>query len=122
MARDYATGLDLNPAAAVEGVLAAHLLRRYEPKEQLMETPAEPQGIHVWATSTGEIDFVCGPWAARAALEVKFAGRVKLQVGANVAKAHPKRPAVVASKDLFVLDRPGYVIAPAAVVAWALGT
>jgi uncharacterized protein len=121
VARDYAPGLPFDQNAAVENVLATHLLRRYEPKEQLLETPAEPQGLHVWATSSGEIDFICGPWADRAALEAKY-GKVRRRIGANVAKAHPGRPAVVASKDELLLDSGDYVIAPAALIGWALGT
>lgn len=55
------------------------------------------------------------------ALETTY-GNVKLSVPANIAKAHPNRPVVVASKDTLVLDRDEYVVAPAALVAWALSS
>lgn len=121
VASDYAPGLGDDTSAQVENLLATHLLRRYEPTGALMETPSEPQRLHVWAKESGEIDFVAGDWANRAAVEVKY-GNVKLNVAANIAKAHPGRPAVVASKDTLVLDRDPYVVAPAALILWALGT
>jgi uncharacterized protein len=121
VARDYAPGLGDDTPAQVENLLATHLLRRYERTETFMESPSEPQRLHVWAKPSGEIDFLAGGWANRAALEVKY-GAVGPGVGANVAKAHPGRPAVVASKDSLVLDRDPYIIAPAALVLWALGT
>lgn len=121
VAREYAPGLADDVPARVENVLATHLLRRYEPRDLLLESPAEPQRLHVWGKESGEIDFIAGSWSERAALEVKY-GNVKLNVASNIAKAHPARPAVVASKDTLILDRDEYVVVPAPLVAWALGT
>ncbi len=121
VASEHAPGLADDASARVENALAVHLLRRYEPREMYFESPAEPQRLHAWARPAGEIDFIAGSWPDRAALEVKY-GYVKLGVAANVAKAHPARPALVASKDTLVLDRDPYVIAPAALLLWALGT
>lgn len=120
VACDYSPGLAHKVPALVENVVATHLLRRYEPAQLLLESPAEPRRLHIWTTEASEIDFVAGDWRNRAALEVKY-GTVKLSVAANIAKAHPNRPAVVASKDTLILDRDHYVVAPTALVLWALG-
>jgi hypothetical protein len=66
------------------------------------------------------VDFVAGPRRELDAVEVKYQRQIDLRSAAGVAKAHPGRPAVIATRDdlRFADD---YVLVPAHLLLWALG-
>ena len=121
IALDGAPGLTPSMPALVENVIGMALLRRYEPAERLLETFALPERLHIWQTARGgEIDFVCGPRRQLDAVEVKYRRDVDLRTAAAVARAHPGRPALIATRK--TLDfRETYALVPAHLLLWALG-
>jgi len=68
----------------------------------------------------GEIDFVAGPRNALDVVEVKYRNRIDLRSASGIAKAHPGRPVVIATRDelRFTDD---YTLIPAHILLWALG-
>jgi predicted AAA+ superfamily ATPase len=95
--------------------------RRYEPPERLIESFTSPDGLHVWRTArAGEIDFVAGPRLELDAVEVKYQRHIDLRAASGVAKAHPGRPAVIATRDDLHFA-PNYTLLPAHMLLWALG-
>jgi len=121
IALDHAPGLASGEQALVENAIGLALLRRYEPPDRLIETFVLPERLHIWHTARGgEIDFVCGPRHELDVVEVKYSEHPALSAAAAAARAHPERPAVMATKSLY---RPGerYTLIPAHTLLWALG-
>jgi uncharacterized protein len=107
--------------ALVENAVALALYRRYELPERLIESFVSPDRLHVWRTARAtEIDFVAGPRRALDAIEVKYQRQIDRRTTAGIAKSHPARPVVIATKDeLLVTD--AYTLIPAHILLWALG-
>jgi predicted AAA+ superfamily ATPase len=121
IALEHAPGLASDIPALVENAVGLALYRRYEPHERLIESFLSPDRLHVWRTArAGEIDFVAGPRRALDVVEVKYRRRIDLRGARSVAKAHPGRPAMVASRDE-LLSGDGYTLVPAHQLLWALG-
>jgi uncharacterized protein len=121
VALDHAPGLAFNEQALVENAVGSALLRRYELPGRLIETFILPERLHIWRTARGgEIDFVCGPRHELDVVEVKYSERPALSAAAAAARAHPDRPVVMVTKNLY---RPGerYTLIPAHTLLWALG-
>lgn len=121
IALDLLPGVAADTAALVENAVGATLYRRYEPVDRLIESFASPDNLHAWRTARqGEIDFVAGPRGRLDAVEVKFANRIDLRGAHGVARAHPGRPAVIATRDelRFAED---FLLVPAHLLLWALG-
>jgi len=117
----HAPGLAFNEQALVENAVGSALLRRYELPGRLIETFILPERLHIWRTARGgEIDFVCGLRRELDIVEVKYGERPALSAAAAAARAHPDRPVVMVTKDLY---RPGerYTLIPAHTLLWALG-
>jgi len=121
IALDHAPGLSADTAALVENVIGIALLRRYEPADRLIETFILPERLHIWQTARGgEIDFVAGPRSELDLVEVKYREQPGLSAAAAAARAHPARPAVLATKStLHIGER--YTLLPAHTLLWALG-
>ena len=97
------------------------LYRRYEPPERLIESFISPDRLHAWRTArAGEVDFVAGPRRELDVVEVKYRRHIDLRKIAGVAKAHPGRPAVIATQDELLLTDT-YTLIPAHTLLWALG-
>lgn len=121
IALDLVPGLGANTSALVENAVGLALYRRYEPHDWLIESFVSPNRLHVWRTArAGEVDFVAGPRRELDAVEVKYQRQIDLRAAAGVAKAHPRRPAVIATRDdLRFTD--AYALVPAHLLLWALG-
>jgi uncharacterized protein len=121
IALDLAPGLTADIPALVENTIGLALYRRYEPDERLIESFVSPDRLHVWRTArAGEVDFVAGRRCALDVVEVKYQRRIDLRGASGVAKAHPGRPAVIATQD-DLLFTDGYTLIPAHMLLWALG-
>lgn len=121
IALEHAPGLTADVPALVENALGLALYRRYEPPERLIESFISPDRLHAWRTArAGEVDFVAGPRRELDAVEVKYKRHVDLRGASGVAKSHPGRPAVIATRDelRFATD---YTLVPAHTLLWALG-
>jgi hypothetical protein len=121
IALDLTPGRTADVPALVENAVGLALYRRYEPHERSIESFVSPDRLHVWRTArAGEVDFVAGPRRELDAVEVKYQRQIDLRSAAGVAKAHPGRPAVIATRDdlRFADD---YVLVPAHLLLWALG-
>jgi hypothetical protein len=78
-----------------------------------------PDRLCAWRTARGgEVDFVAGP--RREIVEVKYRWQLDLRSAAAVAKAHPGRPAVIATQDQ-LLFADAYTLLPVHTLLWALG-
>jgi hypothetical protein len=66
------------------------------------------------------VDFAVGPRATLDAVEVKYRRKIDLRAAAGVAKAHPGRPAVIATQDDLLFGG-AYTLVPAHLLLWALG-
>lgn len=121
LALDHAPGLSVNEPALVENVVGGALLRRYEAPERLIETFVLPERLHVWQTARGgEIDFVCGPRGKLEIVEVKYQESPSLTAAAGAARAHPRRPTALVTKDL-LREGERYTLLPAHALLWGLG-
>lgn len=121
IALDHAPGLTANVPALVENAVGLALYRRYEPPERLIESFISPDRLHAWRTArAGEVDFVAGPRRELDVVEVKYRRHIDLRKIAGVAKAHPGRPAVIATQDELLLTDT-YTLIPAHTLLWALG-
>jgi predicted AAA+ superfamily ATPase len=121
IALDQAPGLRFNEQALVENMVGSALLRRYEPVQRLIETFILPERLHVWHTARGgEIDFVCGPRRELDVVEVKYSDNPTLSAASAAARAHPGRPAVMATKSLYQAGE-RYTLIPAHTLLWVLG-
>lgn len=121
IALDCVPGFTADMPALVENAIGLALYRAYEPPERLIESFPSPDRLHVWRTARlGEVDFVAGPRRDLDAIEVKYQRHVDLRAAAGVSKAHPGRPAMIATRDdlLFADD---YTLLPAHLLLWALG-
>jgi predicted AAA+ superfamily ATPase len=121
IALDRTPGLRADIPALVENAVGIALLRRYEPPDRLLETFVLPERLHIWQTARGgEIDFVCGPRPGLDVVEVKYRTSPGASAASAAARAHPGRPVVMATRDLF---RPAdnYTLVPAHTLLWALG-
>jgi uncharacterized protein len=121
IALDLTPGLNADVPALVENAVGLALYRSYEPHERLIESFPSPDRLHVWRTArAGEVDFVAGPRRELDVVEVKYQRQIDLRSAAGVAKAHPGRPAVIATQeDLLLTD--AYTLIPAHTLLWALG-
>jgi len=120
IARDYAPGLDANPEAIVENVIALALYRRYEPASRQIEGFLAPSDLHVWEVARRtEIDFVCGPRTRVSAVEVKYGDTIDRRLPGGMKRAFLGRPVVVATKNVLEFG-PGYALVPAHLLLWAL--
>lgn len=120
IALDLVPGLTANSPALVENAIGLALLRSYEPSDRLIESFVSPDRLHFWRTARAEVDFVAGPRGSLDAVEVKYQRHVDLRSAAGVARAHPGRPAVIASRDeLRFTDE--YTVIPTHLLLWALG-
>jgi predicted AAA+ superfamily ATPase len=121
IALEHAPGLIANVPALIENAVGLALYRRYEPPKRLIESFPSPDRLHAWRTArAGEVDFVAGPRRELDVVEVKYRRQIDLRGAASVAKAHPGRPAVIATQeDLLFAD--GYTLLPAHTLLWALG-
>jgi predicted AAA+ superfamily ATPase len=121
IALDHVPGFAASVPALIENMVGLALYRRYEPQRRLIETFDSPERLHIWQTAKGgEIDFVAGRRGALDVVEVKHRSHIDLRGPAAVAKAHPGRPIVVATKDdLRFAD--AYSLVPAHLLLWALG-
>ncbi len=121
IALDHAPGLGTDTAALIENVIGMALLRRYEPADRLIETFILPERLHIWQTARGgEIDFVAGRRSELDLVEVKYREHPGLSSADAVARSHPGRPAVLATKNtLHIGER--YTLLPAHTLLWALG-
>lgn len=121
IALDHAPGRTPDIPALVENAVGLALYRRYEPPPRLIESFISPDRLHAWRTARdGEIDFVAGPRDALDAVEVKYRNRIDLRSATGVARAHPGRPAILATRDDLVLTDT-YALIPAHTLLWALG-
>jgi uncharacterized protein len=121
IALDHTPGLGANVPALIENAIGLALYRRYEPTELLIESFSSPNRLHIWQTARGgEIDFVAGPRRRLDLVEVKYRRHIDRRGAAALAKAHPTRPAAIATQDelLFAED---YTLVPAHLLLWALG-
>ncbi len=121
IALEHAPGLAANVPALIENAVGLALYRNYEPPGRLIESFPSPDRLHVWRTArAGEVDFVAGPHRELDVVEVKYRRQIDLRGASSVAKAHPGRPAVIATQDqlLFAND---YSLVPAGQLLWALG-
>jgi predicted AAA+ superfamily ATPase len=121
IALEHAPGLTADVPALVENAVGLALYRRYEPPERLIESFISPDRLHVWRTArAGEVDFVAGPRRELDAVEVKYQRHIDLRGASGVAKSHPGRPAMIATRDelRFATD---YTLVPAHMLLWALG-
>jgi predicted AAA+ superfamily ATPase len=121
IALDLVPGAVSDVPALVENAVGLALLRRYEPHERLIESFVAPDRLHVWRTArAGDVDFVAGPRRELDVVEVKYQRRIDLRSASGVAKAHPGRPAVIATQD-GLLFTDAYALVPAHLLLWALG-
>jgi len=121
IALDLVPGLLTNAPALVENAVGLALYRRYEPPERLIESFISPDQLHVWRTArAGEVDFVGGPRRELDVVEVKYQRQIDLRQVAGLARAHPGRPAVIATQDDLVLTD-AYTLVPTHTLLWALG-
>jgi len=121
IALDHAPGLTANVPALIENAVGLALYRRYEPGERLIESFISPDRLHAWRTArAGEVDFVAGPRRELDVVEVKYQRQIDLRQIAGVAKAHPGRPAAIATQDDLRLTD-AYTLLPAHTLLWALG-
>jgi len=121
IALENTPGLAGNVPALVENAVGLALYRRYEPPELLIESFSSPNRLHIWQTARGgEIDFVAGPRRELDPVEVKYQRHIDRRGAAALARAHPARPAAIATRDelLFAED---YTLVPAHQLLWALG-
>ena len=121
IALEHTPGLTADVPALVENAVGLALYRNYEPHERLIESFPSPDRLHVWRTArAGEVDFVAGPRRELDVVEVKYQRQIDLRGTTSVAKAHPGRPAVIATQD--DLDfRDTYSLVPTHLLLWALG-
>ncbi len=121
IALDLVPGVLADVPALVENALALALYRRYEPPERAIESFVSPDRLHVWRTARAtEVDFVAGPRRELDVVEVKYRRQIDLRKMAGIARAHPGRPAVIATSDeLLFADT--YALVPAHSLLWALG-
>jgi len=121
IALDHAPGLRPDVPALVEDMVGVALYRGYEPPEQMPETFSLPQRLHIWQTARGgEVDFVAGPRRELDVVEVKYRGDPGRSAAAAAARAHPRRPVVLVTKDAFEIGE-RYSLVPASLLLWALG-
>jgi hypothetical protein len=121
IALEHAPGLTVDVPALVENAVGLALYRRYEPPERLIESFLSPDRLHAWRTArAGEVDFVAGPRRELDVVEVKYQRQIDRRGASAVAKAHPGRPAVIATQD-DLLFADGYTLLPAHTLLWALG-
>jgi uncharacterized protein len=121
IALDLTPGLTANVPALVENAMGLALYRGYEPHERLIESFISPDRLHAWRTArAGEVDFVAGPRRELDVVEVKYQRQIDLRGASAVAKAHPGRPAVIATQDDLLLTD-AYTLLPAHTLLWALG-
>ena len=121
IALEQAPGLTANVPALVENAVGLALYRRYEPPERLIESFISPEELHSWRTArAGEVDFVAGPRRELDVVEVKYQRQIDLRSIAGVAKAHPGRPAVIATQEELLLTDT-YTLIPAHTLLWTLG-
>ncbi len=121
IALEHAPGLSPDIPALVENAVGLALYRRYESPERLIESFISPDRLHAWRTArAGEVDFVAGPRRELDVVEVKYRRQIDLRQIAGVAKAHPGRPAVIATQDELLLTD-AYTLLPAHTLLWALG-
>lgn len=121
IALELTPGLMPNIPALVENAVGLALYRRYEAPERLIESFISPDHLHAWRTArAGELDFVAGPRRELDAVEVKYQRRIDLRSATGVAKAHPGRPALIATQDELLLAD-DYTLVPAHILLWALG-
>ena len=114
-------GLNADVPALMENAVGLALYRRYEPPERLIESFVSPDRLHVWRTArAGEIDFIAGPRRAADAVEVKYQRHIDLRAASGIAKAHPSRPAVIATRDDLHFAT-NYALIPVHLLLWALG-
>jgi uncharacterized protein len=107
--------------AVVENAVGLALYRRYEPEERMIESFLSPDRLHSWRTArAGEIDFVAGPHDALDVVEVKYRNHIDLRSASGIAKAHPGRPVVIATRDQLRFTH-DYALVPAHTLLWALG-
>jgi predicted AAA+ superfamily ATPase len=121
IALEHTPGLTADVPALVENAVGLALYRRYEPPQRLIESFTSPDRLHVWRTArAGEVDFVAGSRRELDAVEVKYQRHIDLRGASAVAKSHPGRPAVIATRDelRFTTD---YTLIPAHLLLWALG-
>jgi uncharacterized protein len=121
IALDLVPGLATDVPALIENAVGLALYRGYEPHKRLSESFVSPDRLHVWRTArAGEVDFVAGPRRELDVVEVKYQRQIDLRGAGGVAKAHPGRPAVIATQDdlRFADD---YTLLPAHMLLWALG-
>jgi predicted AAA+ superfamily ATPase len=117
----HAPGLRSDLPALVENAVGLALYRRYEPRERMIESFLSPDRLHAWRTArAGEIDFVAGPRSTLDVVEVKYRSRTDLRAASGIARAHPGRPAVIATRDELRFT-PDYALIPAHTLLWALG-
>jgi len=121
VALDHMPGRRPDVAAMVENAVGFALYRRYEGPDRLIESFVSPDRLHIWKTAKGgEVDFVAGPRQALDVVEVKYQHSIDLRGASSVAKAHPGRPVVIATKEDLAF-RDGYALIPAHLLLWALG-
>ena len=121
IALDLVPGLPADAPALVENAVGLALYRHYEPPARLIESFISPDRLHVWRTArAGEVDFVAGPRRELDVVEVKYQRQIDLRQVAGLAKAHPGRPAVIATQDDLLLTD-AYTLIPTHTLLWALG-
>lgn len=121
IALEHAPGLAADIPALIENAVGLALYRRYEPAERMIESFVSPERLHAWRTArAGEVDFVAGPRRGLDVVEVKYQSHIDLRGAAAVAKAHPGRPTVLATKNTLHIGAP-YTLLPAHTLLWALG-
>ncbi len=121
IALERVPGQNAELPALIENLVGMALYRRYEPPSRLIETFASPERLHIWQTAKGgEVDFVAGPRGELDAVEVKYRNDIDLRSAAAVARAHPGRPALVASRRELHFQET-YALVPAHLLLWALG-
>ena len=121
IALEHVPGRSADVPALIENLIGLSLYRRYEPPLRLIETFDSPERLHIWQTTKGgEVDFVAGPRRALDAVEVKYRNDIDLRSAAAVARAHPGRPAIVASRHELRF-RETYALVPTHLLLWALG-
>ncbi len=121
IALEHVPGRNVDLPALIENLIGIALYRRYEPPSRLIETFASPERLHIWQTAKGgEVDFVAGSRGELDAIEVKYRNDIDLRSAAAVARAHPGRPALLASRHELRFHE-AYALVPAHLLLWALG-
>ncbi|HTZ65541.1 MAG TPA: ATP-binding protein [Solirubrobacteraceae bacterium] len=120
IALEQTPGRAADMPALIENAVGLALYRRYEPPERLIESFVSPDQLHVWRTArSGEIDFAAGQRRGLDLVEIKYQRHIDPRSAAALARGHPGRPAVIATRDELRFAET-YALIPAHHLLWAI--